>query len=41
MGYVVTWLGFYGEWEYVLQMSLFVSSVVMNVCPDLFLLFHM
>ena len=37
MGYVATWQGFYGEWEHVLQMSLFVSSMVVSVCPDLFL----
>ena len=37
MGYVTTWQGFYGEWEHVLQMSLFVSYMVMSVCPDLFL----
>ena len=37
MGYVATWQGFYGEWEHVLQMTLFVSYMVMSVCPDLFL----
>ena len=37
MGYVATWQGFYGEWEHILQMSLFVSYMVMSVCPDLFL----